>query len=189
MSRIEQLPPHIKDPLNAKLRAGEPQKDILAWLEEPCREEGIDPISRSGLSRYATKVSEDFAEVRDYRQVIDAVTAKFGDAPMSDPMKLVREMAATLVYDHTRRLRQAAREDKDAPIDIKGLSQLMLAIQRYERAAETGLKREKDLQEAHRRQKEALAKLDAAAEAADPEEALRQVREDLYGIFDMPADG
>lgn len=184
MSRIEQLPPHIKKPLDAKLRAGEPQKDILAWLEEPVREEGLEPISRSGLNRYATKTAEFGAELRQMRAMASAWKASLGDEPEGDILELAGEVLGTVAFKAAHRARDATIEDEDAPIDPKALNQFALALRRLQQAQESGLKREKALREAHaRKMAEASAAAgNAARKAGLSEEGAAAIRAVIEGV-------
>ena len=189
MSRIEQLPAHIKGPLDAKLRAGETQQAILAWLEEPCREEGLDPISRSGLNRYATKTAEFGAELREMRAMASAWKASLGDEPEGDILELAGEVLGTVAFKAAHRARDAAIEDEDAPIDLKALNHFALALRRLQQAQESGLKREKALREAYRQK--VAAQIEAAAKeaeaGADPLDVIRRMEQECYGIFDADA--
>ena len=188
MSRIEQLPPEIKDRVDELLRRGATQAEILRRLEDPLREIGEEPLSRAGLNRYATQMAEVGHELRETRAIAEAWRAKFGDRPTSELGQLTVEVLSTLAFKASLRARQDA-DDPEATIDAAMLNDLALAQYRLERAAEIGTRRERELLEAF-----AAKAADMAAESAEaaaresgnalPPEVLQRIRRDVYGIRD-----
>ncbi len=152
MSRIEQLPAAIKDRVDSLLREGVSQAEIIRRLEAPLREAGEPPLSHAGLNRYATKMAEVGAEIREYRAIAEAWRSKFGEQPVSDLGQLTGEVLSTLAFKAALRASEASNDDDDSAIDVEAIGALALALQRVERAAETSTRREKELREAYARE-------------------------------------
>ena len=179
MSRIEQLPPEIKDRVDELLRHGATQREILRRLEDPLREIGEEPLSRAGLNRYATQMAEVGHELRETRAIAEAWRAKFGDRPTSELGQLTVEVLSTLAFKASLRARQDA-DDPEAAIDPGMLNDLALAQYRLERAAEIGTKRERELLEAFARK---------AAEAADDVVRTAGLSEDTAALIQAAIEG
>ncbi len=184
MSRIQQLPPDLKARLDELLRAGVTQAEILRVTAPLLEARGERPLSPAGLNRYATRMEAVGRRIREAREVAAVWTAKLGEAPASNLGAHTIDMLRTLVYDLTLR---AHEEDQ---VDVEQLREIALTLQRVERASKLNADRERAL----RRE---LAELAAAkaVEAAKTEaaksghellpEALRAIREQVYGIFDV----
>ena len=168
-SRIDQLPMELKERLDDLLRRGVTQAEILKRLEEPLRDAGEEPLSRSGLNRYATRMEKVGAKIREHRAIADAWTAKFGERPTGEVGQLTIETLRTLAFDIVLR-----SEDEETPLDIPEIGELALAIQRLERAATLGRMREREMRAAFAEEVEEVAKKHGlgADTAADLREAL-----------------
>lgn len=183
MSRIQQLPPAIKDRLDELLRSGVSQRAILDRLAPLCKAAGEPPVSRSALNRYAGRMERVGRRIREVREVTAAWTAKFGQAPTGDVSAHLIEILRTLAFD----LSLGASEDGAATPEMLG--ELALAVQRLERAAGLGAARERALRRelAEQAAAEAEKAAGAAAEKAGynlPPQALQAIREQVYGIVD-----
>lgn len=182
MSRIRQLPDDIRERLDELLRSGVSQRAILERLAPLLEAAGRPPVSRSALSRYAVRMEAVGRRIRETREVAAAWTAKIGETPTGNVGAWTLEMLRTLVHDLT------LRTGEGEP-DIAQLQEIALALQRIERASHLNASRERAL----RRElaERAAAEAEKAAEAASaeagsrlPPEALRTIREQVYGIFD-----
>ena len=193
-SRIEQLPPGIKDALDGLLRSGLTQREILRRLNPDVEADGLPPLSKSGLQRYSSSIAEALAEagaeIRQTRAVADALVAKFGEEPTGEVGQLTVEILRTLAVRAAVRARQMSMEEDVDLKDVTGLiNQLSLSIERLERAADTSAKREQRMREAL-----AVEAADRAAQAAEtaaresghalPVAVLERIRRDVYGIRD-----
>ena len=161
-SRIEQLPPDVKAALDALLRSGLTQREILRRLNPDVQASGEEPISKSGLNRYtnnlAAELSEAGQEIRQTRAVADALVAKFGQEPTGEVGQLTVEILRTLAVRAVIRARQMDMEEDVDLKDVVGLiNHLSLAIDRLERAADTATKREQRLREALAKKVEVVA--------------------------------
>ena len=185
MGRVDQLPPAIKARIDELLRAGVPQTRILEATAPLLVAEGESPLSQSGLNRYATRMEAVGRRVREARVAAEAWTVKFGEAPTGALGQHVIEILRALSFD----LSLDAQEAADTGERIELLAQLALAVQRLERAAGMSAARERalrvELAELAAAEAEAAAKsATAAAGHVLPPEALRAIREQVYGIID-----
>ena len=187
-SRIEQLPPEIRDACNALLRSGRTQREILRRLNLEVCATGQDPISKSSLSRYAIGIEEAGQEIREIRAAADALVAKFGEQPTGEVGQLTVEILRTLAVKAAIRARQMGmEEDGDLKELVDLINQLSLAIDRLERAADTATRREQRVREAVAAEAAEVAAKSAEAAAREsghalPPGALMRIRRDVYGI-------
>lgn len=146
-SKVDLLPQAIKDELHKLLRdKSMTQQDIRVAINELIDEHGLSDgmkLSRTGLNRYATRMEDVGAKIRQSREVAEAWTAKLGDAPTSDVGKLLQEIVRTLAFETSIHMTES-----DKPSTPKALAQMALAIQRVEQAALASHKREKEIRAA-----------------------------------------
>lgn len=146
-SKIDLLPEEIKRELNTMLRDGRlQQQEILDLVNAQIKEAGLEDkakLSRSGLNRYASRMEEVGAKIRQAREVAEVWTAKLGDQPTSEVGKLLQEVVRTMAFETGM-----AMSESGDPVEPKALSQLALAIQRVEQAAMASHKRETEIRTA-----------------------------------------
>lgn len=146
-SKVDLLPQPIKDELHKLLRdKSMTQQDIRAAINELIDEHGLSDdmkLSRTGLNRYATRMEDVGAKIRQSREVAEAWTAKLGDTPTSDVGKLLQEIVRTLAFETSMHLSENCKA-----VEPKALAQMALAIQRVEQAAMASHKREKEIRAA-----------------------------------------
>ena len=171
MGRIEQLPAELKSRIDELLRSGVSQREILRRLEGPLQEIGEPPLSRSGLNRYATDMAEFGQDLREIRAIADAWRAKPGEQPTGEAGQLTVEILQTLAFRMSLRARRMLDDDETA-LDPALVNELSLALQRLERAAALGTKRERELRAEFAVQAEAIAKRQGLS--ADTAAALRE---------------
>jgi len=183
-SRIQQLPAPIKDLLDELLRSGVTQKAIREQLAPLLEAAGEKPLSAAGLNRYATRMAAFGRRVREAREVAGVWTAKLGETPTSNVGAYTLEMLRTLVFDLTLHA-----HDDEQQLDVEQLQNIALTLQRIERASKLNTDRERAI----RKEVAELAAAEAeeAAKVASektghvlPPEALRAIREQVYGIVD-----
>lgn len=179
-SKVDLLPEEIKEQLNQMLRDGRlQQQEILSIVNQAIDEAGLPDdakLSKTGLNRYATRVEEVGAKIRQMREVSAVWVAKLGDAPTSDVGKLLQEVVRTLAAETSLHM-----SESEEPVPPKALSQLALAIQRVEQAAMVSHKREKELF------KEFAAKAAEAAETVAKAQGLTKdvvaaIKSEILGI-------
>jgi hypothetical protein len=146
-SKVDLLPPAIKDELHKLLRdKSMTQQDIRVAINELIDEHGLSDdmkLSRTGLNRYATRMEDVGAKIRQSREVAEAWTVKLGDAPTSDVGKLLQEIVRTLAFETSMHMSEGGEI-----AEPKALAQMALAIQRVEQAAMASHKREKEIRTA-----------------------------------------
>lgn len=176
-SKIDQLPDHIKHQLDAMLREGYEQKAILEHVNASIEAAGGEPLSRSGLNRYSTRMEGIGREIREAREVADVWVARLGTQPSGDVSKLLMEMLRTQAF----KLMVKLSEDPDAMLDADMLKDLALGIQRLESAAMQTHKREKDIRKAFA--EEAAREVEQAAqEAGWSEETVLAAKRRILGL-------
>ena len=149
-SKIDLLPPEIRQTLNAFIRSGDMmQKDILKAVHEMCDEAGLPSVAKPGrtsFNRYAQRMEETGQRLRQSREVAEVWTAKLGDAPTSDVGKLLQEFVRTMAFETSMHMMDESNEGKAIP--PKALAQLALVIQRIEQASMISHKVEKEIRAA-----------------------------------------
>ena len=142
-SRIKQLPKAIKEQLDALIREGRmTQGQILEQVNQLCAAHGEEPVSQSGLSRYASHMDEMGRRVRELREVSAVWVSKLGDAPTSSTGKMLLEAVRTLAAD------VVVQMGREGSIDPKALNHLALVMQRIEQAELSSHKREAEIRKA-----------------------------------------
>lgn len=178
-SRIHQLPPELKEALDRLLREGRhTQQQILDHVNK-LLPQGEEPISYSGLNRYAVRMSAVGARLRETREVAQVWTAKFGDEPTSDVLQLVVEMVQSSLFRFA--MRQEESGDDEDVVDAEQLKDVALAIQRLAAASALNAKRQKEIR---------LAVAEQAANEAETvgreqglsAEAVRTIKQKILGI-------
>ena len=147
-SKVDLLPEDVKKTLHAMLRdKAIPQAQILEEINALIDDAGLPEdmrLSRSGLNRYATSVEQVGQNLRQMREMTQALTSQLGDKPMGETTKLILKMARSQLFKAL--MRQI--EDPEAEVDIDMLKNAMLAAQRLESTAMSSHKREKEIRQA-----------------------------------------
>lgn len=150
-SKISLLPEEIKQQLNVLIRSGNMmQKDILAAVHEMIDEAGLGEEakpSRTSFNRYAKRMENMGARIRQAREVAEVWTAKLGDAPTSELGKLLQEFVRTMAFETSSHMMEQS-EEKQEPIPPKALAQLALVIQRIEQSSMVSHKVEQEVRKA-----------------------------------------
>jgi len=170
-STIERLPDDIRRKLQELLRDPrvtqlEATRRINRILEEEGRPERI---SKSAVNRYAVRMEEVGAKLRQSREIASMWIGRLGAAPQGEVGKLLNEMIRTLAFELTLDMSEGSIN-----AEPKMLKDLAIAIERLERAATTNLKRE---QEIRAKEREAAKKdaVDTLEKIAD-EKTIREFR-------------
>ncbi|OIO58126.1 MAG: hypothetical protein AUJ55_05520 [Proteobacteria bacterium CG1_02_64_396] len=160
-SNIDLLPAEIREALHAWLRSPEvTQTQALDRLNTLLHSGGYElRVSRSGLNRYAQRMEEVGARVRQSREIAQMWVERLGVDRSSDVGRLTTEMAMTTTFEVMQRLQDVEMTEETVGPLIEQLNNLSLTIQRLERSASESIKREKAIREEARKQ--------AQIEAAD----------------------
>ncbi|MDN2661740.1 DUF3486 family protein, partial [Neptunomonas sp. CHC150] len=110
---------------------------VLGAIHEMIDEAGLPKEAKpsyTSLNRYARRMEDMGARLRQSREVAEVWTTKLGEAPTSDVGKLLQEFVRTMAFETSMTMMESAAE-KDEVIPPKALAQLALVIQRIEQAS------------------------------------------------------
>lgn len=186
-SKIAQLPPEALSFLNDLLRqSGMTRTRAHELLEEYL----VDTLglpedeapSRHSVNRYANRMEMVGARLRQSREVAEMWIGKLGNQPQGEIGKLINEVIRTLTFETSMQL--AEGEEVVSP---KILSQLALAVQRLESAANMNAERDKAIREEERRRiaeelDAATADHDAARTGGMTREGIATIKREILGI-------
>lgn len=182
-SRIDLLSEDLRVAINTALRDGVPQKDILERFNAVLEERGEEPLSRSGLSRYATRVGKVEERMREARQFADRLTSNLGEsAQKTDLGRAASEMLKTMIFD---KMLDAEGEDGKVEYGLDDLKSLSLMLRNIAQASKLDLDRELKIKDEAR--KEALldaanAVEDVAAEAGLTDNTVSAIKSKILGV-------
>ncbi|MFQ1022777.1 DUF3486 family protein [Avibacterium paragallinarum] len=175
-SKVDLLPPNIKTQLTMMLRDKQfSQQEILAEINDLIANCGLPDemqLSKTGLNRYASRMEQMGAKIRQAREMAEVWTKQLGEAPQSDVGKLLMEAVKTMAFDLTINAEK---------VDPKFLNQLALIANRIEQAQRIAEERERKI-------RKEMAQL--AAETAEKvvvqaglsADTVRTIKEQILGI-------
>lgn len=142
-SKVDLLPPNIKTQLAMMLRDKQfSQTQILEEINELIRDCGLDEsycLSKTGLNRYANRMEQFGAKIRQSREIAEIWTKQLGETPQTDIGKLLMEAVKTMAFELT------LNADETGVKDPKFLNQLALISQRIEQAQRMNYERERKI--------------------------------------------
>lgn len=148
-SKIDRLPPEIREEIGKQRSNGRTIDEILAKL----RELNIVDVSRSSLGRHVQDLDKLAEQLQHSRATAEALVARFGDAPENRAARLNIELLQSVI------MRLHVTEDGTLPqFDAKEINFIADALHRLARAS----KDDADLQA--KLQKQATERAAAAAE-------------------------
>jgi len=184
-SSIDTLPPDILERLQELLRDPRvTQLEVTARINRLLEEVGHpERLSKSAVNRYAQRMEEVGAKLRQAREAADMWIGKLGAAPQGRVGLVVNEILRTLAFDLSLKMHESGFDPDDAPAVAKMIRDMALGMEKLERAASENLKREEDIR---KQERERLAAELASLEKADggkglDKDTLRKVRA-LYGM-------
>lgn len=184
-STIDILPPEIKaqlqawlqDPRCTQLEATERANSLLELAGDPQR------VTKSAVNRYAVRMEEVGAKLRQSRETAQMYIAQVGAAPQGQTGLLINEMLRSMAFELSLKMQDADVEDPESmSATISQLKNLALTMQRLEQSATINVKREGDIR------KQAL---DDVAKAVDrvagggkamTADDFKQIIKDSYGV-------
>ncbi|EGJ49037.1 DUF3486 family protein [Desulfocurvibacter africanus] len=157
-SSIETLPQDILERLQELLRDPRvTQLDVTARINELLAAEGFPGrVSKSAVNRYAQRMEEVGAKLRQAREVAQMWIGKLGAAPQGQVGQLVNELLRTLAFDLSMTLQEGVLNADHAPEIAKMLKDMAIAMEKLEKAASENLKREEDIR---RQERERVAQI------------------------------
>ncbi|MGQ0287132.1 DUF3486 family protein [Pasteurellaceae bacterium 22721_9_1] len=179
-SKVDLLPPNIKTQLAMMLRDKQfSQAQILEEINDLIRDCGLNEsycLSKTGLNRYANRMEQLGAKIRQAREVAEVWTKQFGEMPQTDIGKALMEMVKQIAFETSLKL-----GEQDGGIEPKQLALLSSAIQRLEQAESLSFKREQAIrQETIKRAAEAVEEAGKRT-GANMDDVAKMVKA-VYGI-------
>lgn len=178
-SKVDLLPPNIKTQLAMMLRDKQySQAEILAEINDLIRDCGLPEdmqLSKTGLNRYASRMENIGAKIRQAREVAEVWTKQFGEMPQSDIGKTALELVKYLSFEMSSKF---AEKGKAEP---KELAMLAVTIQRLEQAASLSYERERKIRkEVAQLAAETAEK--AVAQAGVSKETIAAIKAQILGV-------
>ena len=181
-SAIDRLPPEIRAAVHDAIRDGAMIDEIVARI----RDLGGD-VSRSAVGRYRKKALDLVKRQREADRISEIWVRELGERPEGKTGRLAIETLRTLAMHAAVDL-----GEREGGIDPDEIGTLALALRRIESAGKLSAERELAIRretanEAAGRAGAAAAEAAASAGHALPPEALKAIREQVYGIVEEPA--
>lgn len=172
---LEQLQALLRDPRVTQLEATARINAILAEDGHPER------VSKSALNRYAMRMEEVGARLRQSREVAEMWIGKLGAAPQGQIGHLVNEILRTLAFDLSLQLQNGELDEEAMPGVIKMLKDLSLSVVRLEQAASENVKREQEIREQARREAADAAEK-VAKQGGLSADSVQELRRAILGV-------
>lgn len=147
-STIDRLPEDIKATLQQLLQDPRvTQLDVTAKINALLAAEGHEErVSKSAVNRYAQRMEEVGAKLRQSREVAQMYIAHVGAAPQGQTGLLINEMLRSMAFELSLKLQDVDLEDpENMSATIDQVKALALAVQRLEQSATINVKREADI--------------------------------------------
>jgi hypothetical protein len=147
-STIDRLPEDIKATLQQLLQDPRvTQLDVTAKINALLAAEGHEErVSKSAVNRYAQRMEEVGAKLRQSREVAQMYIAHVGAAPQGQTGLLINEMLRSMAFELSLKLQDIDLEDpENMSATIDQVKALALAVQRLEQSATINIKREAEI--------------------------------------------
>jgi len=185
-STIETLPADILSGLQELLRDPRvSQMEATGRINAILGEQGLEPVSKSAVNRYAMRMEKVGSELRQSREMAEMWIAKLGpQATQGQVGNLVNEILRTLTFKLSMKLHEGDISDESLPEVITMLRGLSLSVMRLEKASSENLKREEEIR---RQERERLLKTVDEAASSEPGKAmtaerLKEMIRESYGV-------
>jgi hypothetical protein len=176
-SSIKGMPPEVRDILDRFIRSDRAtQKQILEFINARLEKKGNKPISRSALSRYAIRMREAGARIRQAREIASVWVAELGEEPAGEVGRLMIELVRTMAFDAASKALEG-----DEPAAPKLIASLAKAVRDLEHAAKLSAEREMAIRREVAAQAAKVVKRGAKA-AGLSAEAIERIERDVLGI-------
>lgn len=158
----ERLHTFLRDPSVSQIEATDLVNALLEQMGSDQR------LSKSAVNRYAMRMEDVGARLRQSREVASLWIGDLGNQPQGKVGQLLNEIVRTLAFETTMHL-----ADGDKPVDPSQINKLALAVQRLEGAASLNQKREREIREEERKrvaeQAAKAAETEGRAQGASPD--------------------
>jgi hypothetical protein len=156
-SKIDRLPPEIREQIGRLRESGRTIDEILAALKAL----GVADVSRSGLGRHVQEIDALGEQLRTSRAVADALVTKLGDAPEGRQARLNIELLHAMIM----KLFISGQSGEMAQVDPETAMLISTALRNLASAA----KSDADLTARLRKEAEAKAAAEMKAKLAELE--------------------
>lgn len=182
-SSIKTLPDDVRERLNFLIAEDQLTIDALtAWLDA----EGY-ARSRSAVHRHAAKIKKATENLRQSREITQAMISELGDSAMQGEQgRVLVEMARSMVFDFMLKMQEGAEEENAGPaLDAKDIAMLGKGLAEMGRA----MRLDQDFETKVREQADKAARIAAAenakavaSEAGLSEEAVAEIQKRIMGL-------
>lgn len=181
LSSLDLLPDEAQDDLvwamaqlNERRRT---QADILFELNDRLEAKGIEPISSSAFNRKSVSLAKRARRLEERQHVYAGIAPKLTPDKIAEDDMVLGEFLKSLIDEILER-------DGNGSKNVMELARAYLAI--ITAQAQSTKNRAFANELAKKKLTEAMDKAEAAVKdgEGDPVEALRRIRQDVYGIFD-----
>lgn len=151
VSSIDRLPADIKSKLQELLQDPRvTQLEATAKINEILEADGHpERVTKSSVNRYAMRMEEVGAKLRQSREIADMYITRVGASPQGQTGLLINEMLRAMAFDLTLKLQDADLESpENMAATIDQLKALALGMQRLEQSATINVKRENEIRKA-----------------------------------------
>lgn len=180
-STIDRLPEDIKTTLQQLLQDPRvTQLDVTAKINALLAAEGHDErVSKSAVNRYAQRMEEVGAKLRQSREVAQMYIAHVGAAPQGQTGLLINEMLRSMAFELSLKLQDVDLEDpENMSATIDQVKALALAVQRLEQSATINVKRENEIRKTALEQAAEKAS-ETARQSGVSEETIEKIWRDV----------
>jgi len=187
LSSIEQLPTEadgdIQWAVEQLAERKRTQADILFELNDRLAVIGCDPVSSSAFNRFSIRKAAALRRLRETREVSKAIVEVLGDNRGDDVTIAIAELMKEAIQSHLEgsKIEPKAMMEMGRALQSVVSAQRMSGEVRQKAEAETRLQLDKATEAAA----DGIAKVRPGIDRA---EVLRQIREEVYGIFDRKPD-
>lgn len=136
-SKIDRLPPEIRDRIGALRQAGHTIDEIHGAINGALTAMGAEPVSRSGLGRHLQDLDALGEEMRQQRSLAAALVDKFGAEPDDKLFRLNVELMQGLLL----KVNLAARTGQSAALEPQELMFLTSSLKNIVTASKTDTER------------------------------------------------
>lgn len=180
-STIAKLAPDVLANLQALLRDPRiSQLDATAEINTILESRGEETVSKSAVNRYAMRMEQVGAKLKQSREISQMWIGKLGAAPQGDVGNLVNEILRTVAFDLSIKLQDI--EDPDAmPGVIKMLKELSLSVMRLEVASSENVKRDKEIRN-QERESAAETAASIARKGGATKETIENIKAGILGV-------
>lgn len=180
----QQLQDLLNDRRVTQLQAVARINGILGELRDTGQlpEDAPTRLSKSAVNRYALRMDEVGAKLRQSREVAELFISKVGAAPQGQVGLLINEMLRSMAFDLSLKLQDADISDPETmTATIDQVKALALAVQRLEQGASINVKRDQEIRK--QLQEQTLKAVDEAAGSGPmTADMLKAKIREVYGV-------